>query len=132
MRVRTIIIVGAGIVDPYLALVIVAFFAASTQQVNTSLIVVLGALAGALGRIVSGALTSIVTAWVQDRQNTEKLCDRVSAHALELTRLEPRLYEIETDEGFSLEDLLQELGHMELQALGYVKHGDVPSGGLQP
>jgi hypothetical protein len=38
----------------------------------------------------------------------------------------PRLYEIETDEGFTLEDLMQELGRWELQALGYVKHGDVP------
>jgi hypothetical protein len=36
------------------------------------------------------------------------------------------LYEIETDEGFSLEDLMQELGRLELQALGRVKHGDVP------
>jgi hypothetical protein len=38
----------------------------------------------------------------------------------------PRLYEIETDEGFSLEDLMQELGRLELQALGRVKHGDMP------
>jgi hypothetical protein len=38
----------------------------------------------------------------------------------------PVLWEIETDEGFSLEDLMQELGRLELQALGYVKHGDVP------
>jgi hypothetical protein len=38
----------------------------------------------------------------------------------------PRLYEIETDAGFSLEDLMQELGRLELQALGWVKHGDVP------
>jgi hypothetical protein len=38
----------------------------------------------------------------------------------------PALYEIETDEGFSLEDLMQELGRLELQALGRVKHGDVP------
>jgi hypothetical protein len=36
------------------------------------------------------------------------------------------LYEIETDEGFSLEDLMQALGRLELQALGRVKHGDVP------
>ena len=36
------------------------------------------------------------------------------------------LWEIETDEGFSLDDLMQELGRLELQALGYVKHGDVP------
>jgi hypothetical protein len=39
----------------------------------------------------------------------------------------PRLYAIETDEGFSLEDLLAELGRLELQALGSVKHGEVPS-----
>jgi hypothetical protein len=38
----------------------------------------------------------------------------------------PELYTIETDAGFALEDLLQELGRLELQALGYVKHGDVP------
>jgi hypothetical protein len=38
----------------------------------------------------------------------------------------PGLYEIETDEGFSLEDLMQALGRLELRALGYVKYGDVP------
>jgi hypothetical protein len=37
----------------------------------------------------------------------------------------PTLWEIETDEGFALEDLMAELGRLELQALGYVKHGDV-------
>jgi hypothetical protein len=31
-------------------------------------------------------------------------------------------YEIETDEGFSREDLLQELGRLERKALGVVKH----------
>jgi hypothetical protein len=41
----------------------------------------------------------------------------------------PTLWEIETDEGFSLEDLMAELGRLELQALGYVKHGDVPKAG---
>jgi hypothetical protein len=35
------------------------------------------------------------------------------------------LYEIQTDADFNLEDLVQELGYLELQALGYVKHGDV-------
>jgi hypothetical protein len=44
----------------------------------------------------------------------------------------PMLWEIETDEGFTLEDLMHELGRLELQALGYVKHGDIPRGGLQP
>jgi hypothetical protein len=37
-----------------------------------------------------------------------------------------RLWEIETEAGFSLEDLMAELGQLELRALGYVKHGDVP------
>jgi hypothetical protein len=37
------------------------------------------------------------------------------------------LYEIETDEGFSREDLLQELGRLERKALGVVKHGDMPT-----
>jgi hypothetical protein len=36
------------------------------------------------------------------------------------------LWEIEVDKGFSLEDLMRELGQWELQALGRVKHGDVP------
>ena len=42
------------------------------------------------------------------------------------------LWEIETDEGFSLEDLMAELGRLELQALGQVKHGDVPREGSAP
>jgi hypothetical protein len=39
------------------------------------------------------------------------------------------LFEIETDERFSLEDLMAELGRLELAALGYVKHGGVPQPG---
>jgi hypothetical protein len=38
----------------------------------------------------------------------------------------PLLWQIETDEGFALEDLMAVLGQLELQALGRVKHGDVP------
>jgi hypothetical protein len=41
----------------------------------------------------------------------------------------PMLYQIETDEGFALEDLLQELGRLELRTLGRVKHGAVPQEG---
>jgi len=37
----------------------------------------------------------------------------------------PALWEIDTDEGFSLEDLMRALGRLELQALGYPQHGDV-------
>jgi hypothetical protein len=36
---------------------------------------------------------------------------------------EDRLYHIECDEGFGLDDLLHELGILEEKALGYVKHG---------
>jgi hypothetical protein len=34
-----------------------------------------------------------------------------------------------TDEGFSLEDLMAELGRLELRALGRMKHGHVPQEG---
>jgi hypothetical protein len=34
--------------------------------------------------------------------------------------------------GFSLEDLMAELGCLERQALGYVKHGEVPREGHAP
>jgi hypothetical protein len=44
----------------------------------------------------------------------------------------PVLWAMETDEGFSLEDLLHELGRLERQALGQVKHGDPPPGGRTP
>jgi hypothetical protein len=35
-------------------------------------------------------------------------------------------YELETDEGFTLEDLLQALGPLELDAIGDVKHREGP------
>jgi hypothetical protein len=41
----------------------------------------------------------------------------------------PALWQIETDEAFTLEDLLRELGCLELNALGWVKHGEVPREG---
>jgi hypothetical protein len=44
----------------------------------------------------------------------------------------PMLWAIETDEGFSLEDLMQELGLLELHAPGYVKQGEVPREGQVP
>jgi hypothetical protein len=40
----------------------------------------------------------------------------------------PTLWAIETEPGFSLDDLMAVLGQLELQALGRVKHGDVPGG----
>jgi hypothetical protein len=50
---------------------------------------------------------------------------RISTH-LSKSPHTPMRSEIETDEGFTREDLMQELGRLELQALGYMKHGEVP------
>jgi hypothetical protein len=36
------------------------------------------------------------------------------------------LWQVETDNGLTLADLLQELGQLELKALGRLKHGDAP------
>ena len=41
----------------------------------------------------------------------------------------PSLWQIEPDEGFSLLNLFQESGHLELKTFGRVKHGDVPQEG---
>jgi hypothetical protein len=40
----------------------------------------------------------------------------------------PMLYEIQTDGDYHVEDLMQELGRLELKAFGRVKHGDIPDG----
>ena len=45
---------------------------------------------------------------------------------------QPALVAILTDEGFSLEDLLQELGRLEQKALGVLKHGDTPTERARP
>jgi len=44
----------------------------------------------------------------------------------------PALWEIEPDEGCSLEDLMAELGRLELRAPGRVTHGDRPQGEQTP
>jgi hypothetical protein len=44
----------------------------------------------------------------------------------------PALWEIDTDAGFSLDELMHELGRLALQALGRVKHGNPPPGGRTP
>jgi hypothetical protein len=44
----------------------------------------------------------------------------------------PMLYEIQMDGDFDFEDLLQELGRLELKAFGRVKHGDFPREGSKP
>jgi hypothetical protein len=61
--------------------------------------------------------------WLNDATRTES--ETIGSFYVRWTD-PPTLWEIETDEGFSLDDLMAELGRLELQALGYVKHGDVP------
>jgi hypothetical protein len=41
----------------------------------------------------------------------------------------PGVWLIEVHEGYSLADLLQELGRLELKGLGYLKHGERPAAG---
>jgi len=53
----------------------------------TALAVILGALVGSVGGVVGSAVTSLVTLWNQERDYDERLKDRASSHALELTRL---------------------------------------------
>jgi hypothetical protein len=50
---------------------------------------------------------------------------RISTHLSKRSHT-PRLYDIETEAGFTLEGLLQTRGCRELQALGLGKHGDGP------
>jgi hypothetical protein len=44
----------------------------------------------------------------------------------------PTLWHIDTDEGFPLDDLMTEIGRLDLQALDYVKYEDVPQEGRNP
>jgi hypothetical protein len=44
----------------------------------------------------------------------------------------PMHYEIETDEGFTRKALIQALGGLEVSALDYVTHGEVPREGHAP
>jgi hypothetical protein len=49
--------------------------------------------------------------------------DSETIGALYVNWLEERIYRIETDESFELDDLLHELAVLELKALGSLKHG---------
>jgi hypothetical protein len=64
--------------------------------------------------------STVIPAWSRD-----PLVERMGAVACHWAPA-PRLYEIETAEGFTLAKLLQEFGRLELKALGPVKHGDLP------
>ena len=54
----------------------------------TAKAVAIGALLGAVGGIIGAAITSLVNLWNRERDAEERLKDRVSGHALELTRMD--------------------------------------------
>lgn len=49
---------------------------------------ILGALAGAVGGVAASSIASLVVLWGNSRDVEERLKDRVSNHALELTRMD--------------------------------------------
>jgi hypothetical protein len=76
------------------------------------------------GQALGGIQMHTGYAWVLTQDQSLSL----QLDALYVQRDPPRLYEIEADEGFSLEDVPQELGRLKLNALGWVKYGNVPRG----
>ena len=54
----------------------------------TAKAVVIGALAGTIGGVIGSAIISLVNLWDRERDAEERLKDRVSSHALELTRMD--------------------------------------------
>lgn len=58
---------------------------------SAAIAVIVGAMAGALGAVLTGALTALVAVWSQSVTHSQQLRDRVSSHALELTRMDYEL-----------------------------------------
>lgn len=71
----------------------------------------------------SAAINVYTHPWTTDTLRAESTCMGTFYVRWDDT---PGLWAIETDEGFSLEDLCRELGTLELKALGRLKHGDPP------
>lgn len=59
----------------------------------TAKAVTIGAFAGAIGGIIGAAITSLVNLWNRERDAEEQLKDRVSSHALELTRMNYEIWQ---------------------------------------
>jgi hypothetical protein len=77
----------------------------------------------------SAAITLWTHAWPQPRAGpaTEDSLPKGSFHVA--WGRPPGVWLIEVQEGFTLADLLRELGRLELKGLGYLKHGERPADG---
>ena len=63
----------------------------SFDSLSAAQAAIIGALAGALGGVVASTLSSLSSLWAGSRDFEERLKDRVSDHALELTRMDYEL-----------------------------------------
>jgi len=61
--------------------------------------------------------------WSHPWNNAAVRYDSSTIGAFYVNWMEERIYRIETEEGFNLDDLLHELAMLELKALGDTKHG---------
>jgi hypothetical protein len=71
--------------------------------------------------------TVYITAWDRRYQPFERM-----GHFAFHDAPTPRLWHIDVVDWYTLADLLQEVGRLERQALGQVKHGNPPPGGRTP
>lgn len=76
-----------------LILAIIGFFIfyVSPKIESTTVAGFIGVLVGSLTTFISSALASVVGLWSVSRESDERLKDRISNHALELTRLDYEL-----------------------------------------
>jgi len=88
MTAKTLLVVIASITVMVLVGFIYLVSTAFPSFDVTAKAVVIGALAGTIGGIIGSTITSLVNLWDRERDAEERLKDRVSSHALELTRMD--------------------------------------------
>jgi len=81
--VITIIVIGS-----YIGIVVLAFHRFLPTKDGAAIAAVVGALAGAAGAVLGAGLSAFVAVWSQSIESSRQLRDRVSSHAIELTRLD--------------------------------------------
>jgi len=87
-RLITVIVVFAAV---YLVVLGVLLSLAFPRLDPTAIAGIVGGLVGALGGILGSAMASVVAVWDRSRDAEERLKDRVSSHALELTKMDYEL-----------------------------------------
>ncbi len=63
----------------------------SSDPISAAQAAIIGTLVGTLGGVIAATLTSLSSLWAGSRDVEERLKDRVSTHALELTRMDYEL-----------------------------------------